>query len=379
MRLTLIISSLGSGGAERVLSTMANYWAEHGHGVTVITLDSKDSDFYALLPQVQRVGLALMQDSTGGFSAVKHNLKRLMALCRSIRRSRPEAVISFMDRTNVLTLLATRGLKTRIIVSERVDPSRHDCPRVWSWIRLVAYPWADCVVCQTDSVRRWMNRHIRRARIAVIPNPVSPPQVDPLQTASTDAERLALHGHPTVAAMGRLTAQKGFDLLISAFAGAVRTNPAWRLVILGDGPQRDQLILLARSFQVQEKVSLPGILKNPFSLLRQADIFVLPSRYEGFPNALLEAMACGLPVVSFDCPSGPADIIRHGVDGLLVPAQNVDALARAMAALMNDEKWRSRLSSKAVEVAQRFSLERVMGMWEPLLNQQTKMPYHERP
>jgi GalNAc-alpha-(1->4)-GalNAc-alpha-(1->3)-diNAcBac-PP-undecaprenol alpha-1,4-N-acetyl-D-galactosaminyltransferase len=372
MRLTLVISSLLSGGAERVLSAMANYWAKSGKEITLSTLDSKGSDFYDLHPGVKRIGLGLMYESADFFSAIKNNWRRIKVLRHQIILSRPHAVISFVDRLNVLVLLATMGLGLEVIVSERIDPRYHDCGHFWSLMRRVTYSWSSMVVGQTDQVHPWLEEIVGKGSTAAIPNPIPYLENNVLDNASISDVIGASEPAPTVIAMGRFSLQKGFDMLIKAFAEAIKCNPMWRLVILGNGVERKRLIQLTNSLHIAEKVFLPGIIKNPVPLISQADIFVMSSRYEGFPNALMEAMACGRPVISFDCPSGPHEIIRDGVDGVLVPPEDIDALASAIGRLMSDEKERRRLASRAVEVSKRFGLEKVMGMWEAVLDQVLK-------
>jgi len=164
-------------------------------------------------------------------------------------------------------------------------------------------------------------------------------------------------------AMGRLGFEKGFDLLLLAFALCFERYPDWTLRLVGQGAEQPRLQNLAEQLGIKHAVRFEPVTKEPERVLHESDLFVLSSRTEGFPMVLLEAMACGLPVVSFDCSSGPREMIRDGIDGLLVPPEDVGALAAAMATLMGDELERQRLAKRAVEVAERFSLPRVMGMW----------------
>jgi glycosyltransferase involved in cell wall biosynthesis len=168
-----------------------------------------------------------------------------------------------------------------------------------------------------------------------------------------------------IVAMGRLEPVKGFDLLLRAFAACRDRHPDWTLTILGDGKERQRLEALAKELGITAHVRLPGTVADPTPVLRRADLFVLSSRFEGFPNALLEAMALGVPVVATDCAGG---IVRHDVDGLLVPRDDPSALADAMAVLMDDEPRRLRLSERAADVITRFEVHHVMGIWETVID-----------
>jgi glycosyltransferase involved in cell wall biosynthesis len=172
---------------------------------------------------------------------------------------------------------------------------------------------------------------------------------------------------PRIVGVGRLSREKGFDLLIRAFACIAPWYPDWSLQILGEGPQRAELEDLADSLGVRDNVHLPGWVERPEPALLDAGVFALPSRYEGFPNALLEAMACGLPCVAAACDSGPAEIIRDGVDGLLVPPENVDAMADALKQLVSDDAQRMRLGRRAVEVTSRFSRDAFFTQWDAVV------------
>jgi glycosyltransferase involved in cell wall biosynthesis len=283
----------------------------------------------------------------------------------TIRKLRPDTVISFTDRMNVVTLAACRSLGVDTVVSERIDPSQQPLGWYWSKLRRWDYPLARALVVQTQTVRSQLLPLMRGRPIYVIPNAVDAPasQVvcEPRQT--TD-------GSLQLAAMGRLAYQKGFDLLIDAFARAARDQPRWSLVILGEGPERRRLEEEIHSRGLEGRVRLLGWVSDPSAVLRNCDAFVLSSRFEGFPNALLEAMALGLPAISVDCPSGPADIIRNEVDGLLVPFGDLPALAAAIRRLLSDEPLRHRLGAEAVHVVERFSSERYFARWDAVLRKE---------
>lgn len=366
MRLTLIISSLSYGGAERVLSTMANHWAILGRQVTLITLDSQAMDFYALHPRVRRVALGLVGVSVHPWRALSNNLRRLTRLRREIRASEPEVIVSFIHEMNVLTLLASSGLNVPVIVSERTDPRQHRIGRVWAVLRRLLYPRADAVVVQTNEVGYWMQRFVRKEVVHTIPNAVA------LPVHEADHTACYLGSDRTVIAMGRLGPEKGFDLLLRAFAQCAAKHPDWSLMILGEGSERERLEALAGELGVANRVSMAGLIREPVKLLRHADLFVMSSRFEGFPNALLEAMACGLPVISTDCPSGPREIVRDGVDGVLVPPEDIDALAAAMERLMSDEAERERLAARAPDVVRRFGVSEMMKLWEQVICKSAK-------
>jgi len=216
-------------------------------------------------------------------------------------------------------------------------------------------------VVQTESVAQWARRFVAAERVYVIPNPVRPP---PPVRSRPDA----LGNRCTVIAVGRLTPQKGFDLLLNAFARAALPLTAWQLVILGEGPERPALEAQIRMLGLEHNVLMPGVVADPERWLQHAELFVLSSRFEGFPNALLEGMSCGLAVVAFDCPSGPGEIIRTEQTGLLIPPADTDALTAAIARLARDPDLSRRLgTAAALDVAQRFNLNRVAELWEAVL------------
>lgn len=360
--LTFVISSLSAGGAERVMSILANEWAAKGHHVTLLTFDDgKEPPFYELDSRIHYLPLGISADSSNLISALVNNLNRISRLRKALQNSHPEAIISFMPTTNILTLLASRGLGVPVIVSERADPRMNPLGRIWEQLRLKTYAYADKIVVQTQNVVDFFPAHLH-SLIRIIPNPV--PKINLLEEEPSQLE----FSNPFVIAIGRLSSQKGFDLLLQAFAKLRVRHPEWTLVILGEGALRRELETLRDKLNLTENVSFPGRIQNPHRLLKKADLFVMSSRWEGFPNALCEAMACGLPVISTDCPSGPRDIIREGIDGILIPTENIDALSEAMDRLMSDRAERLRLATAAPEIVERFAVDKVIGMWEEVLH-----------
>jgi glycosyltransferase involved in cell wall biosynthesis len=361
MRIAFVIYSLAVGGAERVASTMINHWVGVGEQVTLVTLDSVEKDFYRIDARVKRIALGLTSESKNRREFIGNNLRRVKSLRSFFRGSESDVVVSFIDKCNVLVLLATLGLSVPVIVSERNDPRKHAVGSTTAGLRRLLYPHARAVVVQTQGVGQWAGRIVKKEAIYVIPNPISKQFLDTHGSNGKSA-------HHNVVAMGRMEPQKGFDRLLTAFAKCAEKHPEWTLRIVGEGAERPSLHALAVKLGLESRVRLDTVTKEPEQVLRDSDLFVLSSRYEGFPNVLLEAMACGLPVISFDCPSGAREMIRDGIDGVLVPSDDVEALAKAMDRLMGAQQERQRLAARAVEVNERFGLPRVMTMWSELLD-----------
>lgn len=361
IRLAIVIDDLAGGGAARVAAILGNRWAEKGWAIYMLTSDDgANPPLYTIHENIQHLPLSAYSNSRNAFHSIWLNMKRIRTLRRAIGNCAPDVVISFLDRNNVLTLLATYGMGVPVIVSERIDPHMEKIGRVWETLRSLTYLRASCLVVQTERAGMFFSSQVQK-NMRIIPNPVIIP-------AQVLHERNSVN-KKVILAMGRLTEQKGFDLLIDAFAQVAQRHSKWHLVIYGEGLERWALEKLIEKRGLSSRVQLPGITIKPFEEMARAELFVLSSRYEGFPNVLCEAMACGLAVISFDCPSGPREIIRDGVDGVLVLPGDVNALATALDDLMANPEKREQMSIRAPEVLERFSLKKIMEMWEQLIEE----------
>jgi len=361
-----VATSLLPGGTERIISLMTDYWLKKDWDLTIVTsFESPEGPFFPLQPGIK---LTCMHESSHPYSgpvfALSRHLREIWKLRRAVIQSAPHCILAFGYIHAVRSILATAGLGIPVVVSEQDDPSRLGHVKngkIWGVLRSLCYGISDAVVVLTQAGKDFLGPRIG-SKVRVIPNPVSP---DPDTPARSDTPRMDLP-EKTIASMGRFTKEKRFDLLLRAFAEVVKHRDC-RLVLVGDGPLRTELTRLKDELGLTHRVDLPGFVKNPWQFLKNAYAFVLSSEIEAFGLVIVESMAHGVPVISFDCPNGPREIIREGIDGILVPPLDVEALAQAMEALLNDESKRNVFSTRCIEVRERFRLETIMEAWTEIL------------
>lgn len=361
-RLALFLPSLHVGGAERVMLNLARGFAERGLTVDLVAAKAEGPYLSQVPEEVRIVDL--------GASRI---LTSVPALVRYLRGERPAAMLSAIDHANIVALWARKlaAVPSRTVVSVHSTLSRATAgesqtrgrlvPRLAGWF----YPWADAVVAVSQGVAEDLacSTGLPRERIKVIHNPVVTPEM--LRKAKEQLEHpwFAPGRPPVILAVGRLTAAKDYPTLIRAFA-LLREGRTVRLMILGEGEGRVGLEGLVRELGLEKDVLLPGHVDNPYNYMARAAVFVLSSAWEGFGNVLAEAMAVGTPVVSTDCPSGPAEILEGGKWGRLVPAGNPEMLADAISSTLTDRPD----SAGLINRAQDFALERISGEYLKVLN-----------
>ena len=370
MKILIFINSLAGGGAERVSATLANFWARKNWEVTVVTLAPTIEDFYFLDLKVKRISLNLSDESNNFFHGLLQNVRRVISLRRTIKQLRPQIVLSMMSTPNVLLAFASRRIANLCTVgSEHCYPPHAPLGIVWSTLCKKMYGRLSAVVALTHECAQWIEMHSSATCVRIIPNAALWPLPDNLPKIVPSA--LCAPDRKVLLAVGRLNVVKNFEALIGIFSELADKYSTWDLVILGEGPERQVLEALIRNKMLETRVFVPGIAGNVGEWYARADLYVMSSRSEGFPSALAEALAHGLPAVSFDCDTGPRDIIRNGVDGLLVPAGDSLGLRNALGRVMEDSNLRRHLAARAVDARERFSIEKIAGMWETLFKDLT--------
>jgi len=359
MRLLCVIPQMGAGGAERVMAALVNELSTR-HTVSLLTWESPGTPpFFPLAASVQVVQPGLFGGH--GLERVRRLAARFMVLRRHVRSWRPDVVLSFLDTTNVTTLVACLGTGVPVVVSERVDPAGQVVGRMFGLARRFTYPWAARTVVQTTRVARYFPLRMQ-SRIAVLPNPIAVA----LRTATPDEP--GPDGRYRVIAVGRLEWQKGFDRLIAAFAQVASRHPLWDLHLFGEGSLRAALAAQAAAAGLGTRVRFPGVTSAIQDELAASHLLAFPSRYEGFPNALAEAMRVGLPTIGYDHVSGVEEMIVQDATGLLLPADGgVAPLAGALDELMADPTARRRLGTAAQQAGARWDTTVVLMEWESLL------------
>ncbi len=368
MRVLFLIHSLSAGGAERVTANLANHWAAAGWLVTVVTMTGREGDFYSLHPNVKRISLRLDAASSQPLAAMLNNWRRVRAIRRVLSEAEPDVAVGIMIKANCLLALAAMGQRLTGVGSEHVHPPASPQGRIWEWLRRVTYRHLRAVTALTTPSADWLIVHTSATRVRVIPNPIAYPLPVQAPERSPEVDRVAHRPHRLLA-VGRLADEKGFDHLLNAFSGVAARFPNWELVILGEGPLRVALQEQAQSLALDERVRFPGVVGNVGDWYNSADLYVMTSRYEGFGNTLAEAMTYGLPAISVDCETGPRNILRHEVDGLLVPQDDPAALQAALARLMANEGLRRQYAERAVEARERFAVEKIAAQWEALFEE----------
>ncbi len=342
LRLAIFIFAPTGGGATRRALTLAGEFAKRGHGVDLVFVNGEGALADSLPPDVRRVLLdspAIRLARSVAWRSRRNQISAsAAALARYLDRERPDVLLSAANHVHLTALLAVRLCRTPVPVVLRVSShltrshqGRGPLRLARLWLARSAYGRAAAAIAVSSGIAEDLLRHttLGKDRVHAVANPTVTPDLAARSRERVEHPWLEPDGPPVVLGVGRLVPAKDFPTLVRAFA-RVREQRDARLVILGEGEQRARLAALAAELGVGEQVALPGFVANPFAWMSRAACFALSSLWEGSPGVLIEAMACGCPVVSTDCPSGPHEILRGGSIAPLVPVGDDAALARAV-------------------------------------------------
>lgn len=355
--LAILLPDLNGGGTQRVAVGLANALVRKGWRVDVVSLRGADS-FFPLHTTISVLDLTeKFRRPKGLRRRVQGIFRRWIRWRRYVRTERPDIVLSMLPMANVVAVFGSMGLQIPVVISERNDPAIQRLRFDWEWLRRRTYRWADAITANSEAAIREIGRVVPDKHLERIPNAVYvPKQVVPFQ-----ADR------PYFLAIGRLNRQKAFDVLIAAFSRISNQLPEWDLRIVGEGPERGCLVRQIEALKLSGRVVLHGAVNDPFSYYAGAKVFVLPSRHEGVPNAMLEAMAARLPVIVSDASSGPLEYVRHGESGLVVKSEDSAMLAESMRLLVENSNMREQLGYVASEAVGQLKDEAISEQWISLL------------
>jgi len=355
MNITFLTASLGSGGAERVVSLLSNRMLEMGHLVEIICL-MYDDVYYQMKPEVK---LTVVPRVCPG-----NIMKRLFWLRHHLLKEKPDVVIPFTEGVYCFTIAALLGTGIPIIASERLDPTAMSLSR--KILKRLLLPYADWLVVQTESIKAYFPKSIQK-KTSVIYNPVREdvfenPSMDSRVQSSNAASSVESSKLNRIISVARLYPQKNQKMMIEAFAKIADEFPDWQLVIFGEGPLRAELESLVSSFKLDGRVLLPGRTEHVIEELRKSKIFCLSSDYEGMSNSMIEAICVGLPIITTKV-SGTEELITNGENGFVVEVGDVEGLTDSIHILIKNEALRIRMGYVSLNESYKFSLNEIKEQW----------------
>jgi glycosyltransferase involved in cell wall biosynthesis len=365
MKLLLVCRAFNNvaGGVERMGAALMNEMCRRGHEVSLLTWDRSEAEaFYQFDDRIAWHALDMGDHLKKAGWILR--FKRAVRVRRFVKKLKPDVILAFQHGTFLSTRLFTFGLGIPTIAAERNAPSRFEHLKVGLYKNFVfqTFRLAKRITIQCESYRDEYPSYLR-SRIVTIPNPVFPAQSHACPQGDPGKLKILL-------SVGRLGYQKNYFVLIRAFAGISQQFPEWRIVIAGEGEDRRQLETVIAEYALSDKVDLIGAVTDVASLYCESHLFCLPSRWEGFPNALAEALSHGLPAIGFAGCAGVRDLIQDGENGLLAPGNgNAEALAECLVSLMADGEKRARLGETGIQSMKPYQPQRIFDTWETFLKE----------
>lgn len=369
-KILFVIPNLGKGGAERVCANILYKLDRNKFDLCCIFYDK--NHVYDIPEDVKSYTLDL-SGAQNFLKKIEMSLYRIIKISQIIKKENPELILSFMNTVNLSTIISKvlSGSKAKIIISERNTPSIQQKAFLGFTTKLlmrIIYRKADTIIAVSNGVKKDLMKNfgIKEDKISVIHNPVDIDKIQKLsQEEITECEWFN-EDIPIIINVASLTEKKGQKYLLKAFR-IIREKLNCRLVILGEGPKENELKELAKNLGILSDVKFLGFQKNPFKFITKSAVFVLPSIFEGFPNVLIEAMACCVPVISTDCPSGPNEVIEDGINGFLVPVKDEKIMAKKIIHLIVDDSLRKKFILNGLNTVQKFSVDKIIKLYQEVL------------
>ncbi|WP_203458743.1 glycosyltransferase [Lacinutrix sp. WUR7] len=355
-KIAFIIPSLKAGGAERVVTTLSNQLIKEFDVLIVVLYKCKP--FYTLNPKIQVVFCKDIYTSNPSFfQSITNHFTLFGRSKKVILKENIDVVIGFTTIANIYSVIIAKLLRIPSIISERIHPQFSDISNFWIKIRRIIYPQTDVLVIQTLDIKNYFTKFIKEDKIKIINNPLAEELVEQRNLQTTKKNQIIC--------VGRLDEQKNQELLIRAFANIERGK--WKLLLIGAGDKHNFYKKLVNTLDLNESVIFIGNVKDISKYYNSAKIFVLPSNYEGFPNALIEAMYYGLSCIATNCPSGPSEIINHGENGFLIPVKDQLLLEKKLSLLIHNTDLQIQFKDKAIESTTIFEAEFIANKWRELI------------
>jgi len=355
-RLAFIIPSLKAGGAERVVTTLTNQLINDFDIVIVVLY--KCTPFYNLNTNIKVVFCKDIYNRTPSFIQSITNHFLLINTCRKlIAKEKSDVIIGFTTIANIYSVLVGKQLKKPSIISERIHPKFGSISSFWVKVRKLVYPKTDALVIQTKDIKDYFTKRIKAEKVQIINNPLAEELAEQRNLNTTKNNHIIC--------VGRLEPQKNQELLIRAFANIERSN--YKLLLIGDGTKKEAYKSLVTELKLNDCIDFIGDVKDISKYYNTAKIFVLHSNYEGFPNALIEAMYYGLPCIATNCPSGPSEIINDGENGFLIPVNDQLHLEKKLSLLIHNTDLQIQFKEKAIESTTIFEAEFIANKWKTLI------------
>ncbi len=362
MKICFFIDTMTCGGAERVIANLSNYLVKLNYDVTILTLLDRECA-YSLDDKVIYKSLKIKEGKKSLYKKVISIFDNVKLLSKYLKDNKPDIVISFLPRASYYSAIACKKNKTKLIISERNDPKAIYNTYLKKVLTKFLYAKANFMVFQTEEAKMFFQKSIRNKSI-IIPNPVN----DLFLTNIYEGIR-----KKKIVTVGRLTEQKNQILLINSFDKFVKNHSDFELYIYGEGPLREKLENEIENLSLSNKVFLPGVSNNIMDCIIDASMFVLSSNYEGMPNALMEALALGVPSISTDCPcGGPFELITNNENGILIPINDVENLVLAMNKLAENQNLQEKFSKNSSSKMKNYSVDKINARWLKIIKEITK-------